>query len=125
MKKTEKRKYEIDGLFVRLYENWAAERITEYSFNMLTAKYQTEQGELMEKIEVLTADVEAVRRTESDAKKWLAIIRQTRGISRGGFAKASSPRERPAGSSATPWFDSCRTDQKRGHPRGGLFFVYS
>ena len=66
----------LDGLFARLYEDWAAGRITEYNFNMLTAKYQTEQGELAEKIEALTAEVEAVRQTESDAEKWLALIRQ-------------------------------------------------
>lgn len=71
-----KRKAEVDGLFARLYEDWAAGRITEYNFNMLTAKYQTEQGELAEKIEALTAEVEAVRQTESDAEKWLALIRQ-------------------------------------------------
>ena len=63
-------------MFARLYEDWAAGRITEYNFNMLTAKYQTEQGELAEKIEALTAEVEAVRQTESDAEKWLALIRQ-------------------------------------------------
>ena len=76
LKKAEKRKAEVDGLFARLYEDWAAGRITEYNFNMLTAKYQTEQGELAEKIEALTAEVEAVRQTESDAEKWLALIRQ-------------------------------------------------
>ena len=76
LKKTEKRKAEVDGLFARLYEDWAAGRITEYNFNMLTAKYQTEQGELAEKIEALTVEIEAECQTESDAEKWLALIRQ-------------------------------------------------
>jgi negative regulator of genetic competence, sporulation and motility len=43
---------------------------------MLTAKYQTEQSELTEKVEALTAEVNAVHQTESDAEKWLALIRQ-------------------------------------------------
>ena len=76
LKKAEKRKAEVDGLFARLYEDWVSGRITEYNFNMLTAKYQKEQGELAEMIEALTAEVEAVCQTESDAEKWLALIRQ-------------------------------------------------
>ena len=29
-----------------MYEDWAAGRITEYNFNMLSGKYQSEQAEL-------------------------------------------------------------------------------
>ena len=76
LKKAKKRKAELDGLFVKLYEDWAAGRITEYNFNMLTAKYQTEQSELAEKIDTLTAELDAVKQTESDARKWIDLIRQ-------------------------------------------------
>ena len=76
LKKAEKRKAEIDGLFAKLYEDWAAGRITEYNFNMLTSKYQEEQGELTEKIETLTAELDAVKQCEDDARRWLEIIRQ-------------------------------------------------
>ena len=50
LKKAEKRKAEVDGLFAKMYEDWAAGRITEYNFNMLSEKYQGEQKELDEKI---------------------------------------------------------------------------
>ena len=35
LKKAEKRKAEVDGLFAKMYEDWSAGRITEYNFNML------------------------------------------------------------------------------------------
>ena len=76
LKKATKRKAEVDGLFVKLYEDWAAGRITEYNFNMLTAKYQTEQSELAEKIDALTAELDTVKQTESDARKWVDLIQQ-------------------------------------------------
>ena len=76
LKKDGKRKAELDGLFAKLYEDWAAGRITEYNFNMLTAKYQAEQSELSEKINALTAELDAVKQTESDARKWIDLIRQ-------------------------------------------------
>mgnify|MGYP001106427184 CR=1 FL=1 len=76
MKKAEKRRSEVDGLFAKLYEDWAAGRITEYNFNMLTAKYQAEQNELAEKIDGLTAELDTAKQTESDAKQWVELIRQ-------------------------------------------------
>lgn len=76
LKRAGKRKGELDGLFAQLYEDWAAGRITEYNFNMLTAKYQAEQSELAEKINALTAELEAVKQTESDTRKWIDLIRQ-------------------------------------------------
>ncbi len=39
LKKAEKRKAEVDGLFAKMYENWSAGRITEYNFNILSEKY--------------------------------------------------------------------------------------
>ena len=53
LKKAEKRKAEVDTLFARMHEDWAAGRITEYNFSMLSGKYQSEQAELDEKIERL------------------------------------------------------------------------
>lgn len=76
LKKARKRKSEVDGLFAKLYEDWAAGRITEYNFNMLTTKYQAEQVELEEKIDTLTAELDAVKQTESDARNWIDLIRQ-------------------------------------------------
>ena len=74
--KAEKRKAEVDRLFARMYEDWAAERITEYNFNMLTQKYQTEQDELDEKIRNLKAELESKKQSETNAEKWVRLIRQ-------------------------------------------------
>lgn len=74
--KAEKRKAEVDRLFSRMYEDWSAERITDYNFNMLSRKYQAEQGELIEKIDNLKAGLAAEQQTASDAGKWVALIRQ-------------------------------------------------
>ncbi len=76
LKKAEKRKAEVDRLFAKMYEDWSASRITEYNFNMLSLKYQTEQIELDEKIEKLKADLEKEQQTEDNAEKWIALIKQ-------------------------------------------------
>jgi len=41
--KAEKRKAEVDRLFMKLYEDWSSGRITEYNFTMMSEKYQDEQ----------------------------------------------------------------------------------
>lgn len=57
LKKAEKRKAEVDTLFSRMYEDWAAARITECNFSMLSGKYQSEQAELDVKIGQLQAAI--------------------------------------------------------------------
>ena len=59
-----------------MYEDWAAGRITEYNFNMLSQRYQTEQQELAEKIEKLNADLAAQQQSAVDAEKWVNLIKQ-------------------------------------------------
>ena len=54
LRKAVKRKADVDGLFAKMYEDWSAGRITEYNFNMLSERYQTEQRELDNKISRLT-----------------------------------------------------------------------
>ena len=58
----EQRIKELDRLFSKLYEDWAAERITEYNFKVLSEKYQTEQTEVLEKIERLQAELATEQR---------------------------------------------------------------
>ena len=76
LKKAEKRKAEVDGLFAKMYEDWAAGRITEYNFNMLSQKYQSEQQELEAKIETLKAQLTAQEQSTADIEKWVKLIRQ-------------------------------------------------
>jgi len=76
LKKAEKRKAEVDGLFAKMYEDWSAGRITEYNFNMLSEKYQNEQKELETKIRQLHETIEAAVQTAADAEKWIALMKQ-------------------------------------------------
>lgn len=76
LKKAEKRKTEVDGLFAKMYEDWSAGRITEYNFNMLSEKYQNEQKELEIKIRQLHETMEAAVQTATDAEKWIALMKQ-------------------------------------------------
>lgn len=76
LSKAEKRKTEVDRLFSRMYEDWVSGRITEYNFQMLSQRYQTEQQELAEKIEALNTALVAQQQTAVDAEKWVLLIRQ-------------------------------------------------
>ena len=76
LKKAEKRKAEVDGLFAKMYEDWSAGRITEYNFNMLSEKYQSEQRELDEKIRQLHKAMESAAQTAVDAEKWVGLMKQ-------------------------------------------------
>ena len=76
LNRAEKRKTELDRLFGKLYEDWVAGRITEYNFNMLSQKYQTEQQELIEKIDILKEELAKKQQTVVDAEKWIALIKQ-------------------------------------------------
>ena len=74
--KAEKRKAELDRLFARMYEDWATGRITEYNFNMLSQKYQTEQQELAQKVEALQTALAAQQQSAADAEKWVRLVKQ-------------------------------------------------
>ena len=74
--KAEKRKTEVDRLFMKMYEDRSSGKITEYNFNMLSQKYQEEQTELDDKIARLKADLSQVRQSESGAAKWIERIKR-------------------------------------------------
>ena len=76
LKKAEKRKAEVDGLFAKMYEDWSAGRITEYNFNMLSERYQSEQRELDNKIQQLREEMEVAVQTAVDAERWIELIKQ-------------------------------------------------
>lgn len=59
-----------------MYEDWSAERITEYNFNMLSQKYQGEQQELDETIGRLKTELAVEQETASNAEKWIELIKQ-------------------------------------------------
>ncbi len=74
--KAEKRKAEVDRLFMKLYEDWSSGRITEYNFNMLSQKYQDEQTELDSRIAELKDSLSKEQQSTEDAEKWIGLIRQ-------------------------------------------------
>ncbi len=76
LKRAQKRQKELDRLFSKLYEDWAAERITEYNFKVLSEKYQTEQTEVLEKIEQLQAELTTEQQTAVNIDQWVGLIQQ-------------------------------------------------
>ena len=62
--------------FARMYEDWAAGRITEYNFSMPSGKYQSEQAELDEKIEQLQSAIATESQNAADAEKWIALMKE-------------------------------------------------
>ena len=76
LKRAQKRQKELDRLFSKLYEDWAAERITEYNFKVLSEKYQTEQTEVLEKIEQLQAELTTEQQTDVNIDQWVGLIQQ-------------------------------------------------
>ena len=76
LRKAEKRKNTVNELFVKMYEDWSAGRITESNFNMLSERYQTEQSELDDKIAALKSAMENADQSAEDAGKWVKLIRQ-------------------------------------------------
>lgn len=76
LRKAEKRKSEVDELFIKIYEDWSAGRITESNFRLLSDRYQAEQEELDGKIAALNAAKENAEQSEEDAGKWVNLIRQ-------------------------------------------------
>jgi hypothetical protein len=76
LKKAEKRKAELDNMFANMYEDWAASRITENNFNMLSQRYQKEQEVQEQKILDCKAKLVAGQQTVEDAQKWVELIKQ-------------------------------------------------
>lgn len=76
LKRAQKRQKELDRLFAKLYEDWAAERITEYNFNALSEKYQTEQAEVLAKIERLQAELASEQQATVGIDQWIGLIHQ-------------------------------------------------
>ena len=74
--KAEKRKAEVDRLFMKLYEDWSADRITEYNFTMLSEKYQDEQQALTAQIAQLKDAMVADRQTTENTIKCLDLIKR-------------------------------------------------
>ena len=59
------RRKTVNDLFVKMYEDWSAGRITESNFNLLSERYQAEQADLDDKIAALKSAMENAKQSES------------------------------------------------------------
>lgn len=76
LKRAQKRQKELDKLFSKLYEDWAAERITEYNFNVLSEKYQVEQADVLAKVERLQSELAMEQQAAVKIDQWIGLIQQ-------------------------------------------------
>ncbi len=77
LKKAEKRKAEVDGLFAKMYEDWFAGRITEYNFIYAVREVpERAKRSLKQKIRQLHETMEAAVQTAADAEKWIALMKR-------------------------------------------------
>ena len=75
-RRAEKRLTELDNLLAKIYEDRVNGAITERNFSMLSQKYQQEQGELENKIEALTAQLDNAKEQEDGINSWIDSIKQ-------------------------------------------------
>lgn len=74
LKKSQKRKDEVDRLFAKIYEDNASGRLDDDNYEMLRAKYRTEQMQLAEQIEQYTAKLNETKDNEENVRKWIELI---------------------------------------------------
>ncbi|MBR3438835.1 MAG: DUF4368 domain-containing protein [Clostridia bacterium] len=76
LEKAQRRQAELNRLFAKLYEDWAASRITEYNFTMLSQKYQAEQQAISETISNLTEAMKKEKQNEDNVQRWIQLLEQ-------------------------------------------------
>ena len=74
LQKAQRRQKEVDGLFAKMYEDRAAERLDEGNYTMLSTKYRNEQQQIKEQIAVLSEKLDKTKETAQGAERWLALI---------------------------------------------------
>ena len=80
-KKLLKRLSELDKLFSALYEDKVMERITERNYEMMSQRYEAEQREIEERLQVIEAELTAKRQTDEGVEDFASVISRYRGIS--------------------------------------------
>lgn len=70
-----RKKEEVDSKFVKLYEDYASGRITEYNFSLMSNRYQEAQSELDEKIQHLISLEDAKKQDEARCMNWVNILK--------------------------------------------------
>ena len=74
--KNEKRIAELDRLFIRIYEDNTAGKLTDERFAQMSAAYDGEQADLKAQNEILRAELESFERDSLNADNFLALVRR-------------------------------------------------
>ena len=72
----ERRIDELDRLFKKVYEDYANQRLSEARYEMLSGDYETEQAELREKLEMLTAEIEQQEEQADSIDKFITKVKK-------------------------------------------------
>ena len=72
----ERRIDELDRLFKKVYEDYANQRLSEARYEMLSGDYETEQAELRERLETLTAEIEQQEEQAENIDKFIAKVKK-------------------------------------------------
>ncbi|MBQ6001170.1 MAG: recombinase, partial [Clostridia bacterium] len=71
LEKDEKRIQELDRLFIRLYEDNVASRITDDRFTMMSQAYESEQYDLKAEAEVLRQEIETQEQQNQNLEQFI------------------------------------------------------
>ena len=72
----ERRIDELDRLFKKVYEDYANQRLSESRYEMLSGDYETEQAELRERLETLTAEIEQQEEQAENSDKFITKVKK-------------------------------------------------
>lgn len=72
----EKRLGELDRLFIRIYEDNVAGRITDEKFSMMSKTYEDEQAQLKEEIQTLQKEIEVQEQQIENLKQFIQRVRK-------------------------------------------------
>ena len=72
----EKRLGELDRLFIRIYEDNVAERITDERFSMMSKTYEDEQAQLKVEIQTLRQEIEGQERQIENLEQFIQRVRK-------------------------------------------------
>jgi DNA invertase Pin-like site-specific DNA recombinase len=76
LKDLHKRDAELDNLFVRIYEDNASGKISDERFSKMSAKYETEQAELAERIKALKMELDKETDQSMTTDTFIATVRK-------------------------------------------------
>ena len=74
LSKRESRIKELDLLFQRIYEDNVSKKITDERFEMLSANYETEQAELKQIIEKLSAEISETEVQSDNVERFISKV---------------------------------------------------